>query len=104
MNDIFNLREALAEKHCSINTDNQTSFREGFNACHREMQAALAKANAEKAHLTTELKRMHNCVYMSLLAATAYMGIPDHKREKFIKEQMENADYLLEKALSEVQE
>jgi hypothetical protein len=35
--DIFKIREALAEKHSPLPNMGQTSFREGFNECHKVM-------------------------------------------------------------------
>jgi hypothetical protein len=49
--------------------------------------------------LKTELIRMHDCVHKSLLAATAWMAIPESKRSKFITESMANADYIKDRAM-----
>lgn len=76
----------------------------GMEQWRRMEQPYLAGAEAvlERAQaLETELRRMHNCVLTSLLEATAWMGIPLHKRDRFIKDHMQNADYILEQALKQ---
>lgn len=52
----------------------------------------------------TELHRMHNCNFTSLLEATAWMGIPERKRDAFIKAHMSNADFIRDKCLKELDE
>lgn len=50
----------------------------------------------------TELKRMLHANYISLLEATAYMGIPEKKRDAFIESHLSNAKFICEKALEQI--
>jgi hypothetical protein len=50
-----------------------------------------------------ELERMRSCCYHSLLEATAWMGIPEKKRESFIKAQMSNANFIVDEALAKLE-
>lgn len=48
------------------------------------------------------LQKQPQIVYETLLEATAWMGIPDEKRENFIKERVENVKSIIDKALCQV--
>lgn len=46
-----------------------------------------------------EMHRLRNAAYHGLLEATAWMGIPEKKRDNFITNQMSNFDFILNKAM-----
>lgn len=50
----------------------------------------------------TEMKRLHHSNFTSLLAATAWMGIPERKRDAFIEEHVSNSKFILDRALEQI--
>lgn len=66
------------------------------------LKSDYKKVVADVAMLTTEIKRMLDANYTSLLLCTAWMGIPDKKREDWIEEHLSNAKFICEKALKQL--
>lgn len=61
--------------------------------------AALEAAQKRILECETEMRRLRNAAYHGLLEATAFMGIPEWKRENFIANQMSNFDFILDMAM-----
>ncbi len=61
----------------------------------------LDLADETERKLRHSLKAMPQIVYETLLEATAWMGIPEKKRENFIKERWKNVKFIVDKALED---
>lgn len=67
-----------------------------------EFEQDNAKLRAQVEFAITEMKRLHHSNFTSLLAATAWMGIPERKREAFIEEHISNSKFILDRALEQL--
>ena len=52
---------------------------------------------------TKQLKAVPQITFETLLEITAWMGIPEHKRQACISERLANVKYIIDKALAEIE-
>lgn len=63
----------------------------------------IASLEAKLAVAMNTIQSSKMWLYYGCLELTAHMGIPENKRKSMIKEVVSNYDFLLEKALSEIE-
>ena len=79
----------------------QRAFKEGAIWAKNYLDEQMKKETTE---LSIKLQRTVNAAYHALLEMSAWMGIPEEKRQKQIEYQMENVKYCAEHDLREMDE
>jgi len=72
-------------------------YEERINPNHPKKNVTWLIARIKK--LEAQLRSMPNIMYLELLETTAWMGIPENKREACIKQQVSNIQFIVDKTL-----
>lgn len=85
------------------NFDNQPSFVECAKAENARLMPIIKAQGEALAVFADAAKKLRGDVYLSALEMSAWLGIPEHKRENYVKYYVDQTVWGTEKVLSEAE-